>query len=402
MKKRCQLKELKKVEFSTSKNKDKIIINKRSKSFKMPFPQGIIKKSKKKLPIDEKDDELMFEKKNRAIPSLNDSEEKLVQIIQITDSRQLNKLNETLPTSTLIQKSVVESILEIIKKTLKEQTSTDKQILAAKTLILLIIQQEGNENIVNSMSPLLLKIVLDETLSSTVRSACCSSLALLHFIGKSDITSCVMLSQTFEKIFSPIIHDSAKSELYVSALNAWALLLTIIPINRIIFSAQQFDGLLKNFAKLLNSSYLNIRIATGETIALLLEECDDDSDSDNINVYDEYIERLFESPIPTIIKKLSVDSQKFRSKQDRKQQRFIFREVLQYLQENQLPHSLIRIGKKEQIVLDTWKSHQQYNGMCKLLTSDMSIYLAKNNFIRNIFEIEEECSAKVTKPMKQN
>lgn len=387
----------------------KLLLTSDPKSFKMPFPQGIIKKSKKKsLLINEEDDELIFEKSKSRAASLNDSEEKLIQIIQITtDSRQLNKLNEALPTSTLIQKSIVESILEIIKKTLKEQTTdkqtTDKQILAAKTLILLIIQQEGNENIVNSMTPLLLKIVLDETLSSVIRSACCSSLALLHFIGKSNITSCVMLSQIFEKIFS-LNHNSAKSELYVSALNAWALLLTIIPINRIISSVQQFDALLETLAKLLNSSHLNIRTATGETIALLLEECDydddSDDDSDNINAYEEYIERLFKSSIPTMIKKLSVDSQKFRSKQDRKQQRSIFREVLQYLQENQQPHSLIRLGKKEQIVLDTWKSHQQYNSMCKLLSSDMSIYLAKNNFIRNIFEIEE-CSAKVI-PIKQN
>jgi hypothetical protein len=196
-----------------------------------------------------------------------------------------------------------------------------------------------------------------------------------------------MLCHIFEKIFSS---DDDVVELYASALNAWALLFTTIDDDKIISSTFK---LLDVFVKLLNSSHLNIRIATGEIIALLLEKCNnddnDDDDDDNNKKMLQYTEQLLKSPIPTIIKKLSIDSQKFRSKQDRKEQRFVFREVLQYLEENEKPESTIRIGKKEQIILDTWKINQQYNYMCKLLTSDMSIYLTKNNFIRNIFCIED-------------
>ena len=79
---------------------------------------------------------------------------------------------------------------------------------------------------------------------------------------------------------------------------------------------------------LLSSPDVELRITAGETIALLLEvayDHDEEYEPDGL-------ENLVDS-----LRQLSTDSQKYRSKKDRKEQRSSFREVLKTVEDGESP-----------------------------------------------------------------
>lgn len=74
---------------------------------------------------------------------------------------------------------------------------------------------------------------------------------------------------------------------------------------------------------LLQSPHLDVRMAAGETLALILE-CGRAHDDDFL---EEYLNDLIDA-----VKQLATDSHKYRAKRDRKAQRATFRDVLRYLE----------------------------------------------------------------------
>lgn len=75
------------------------------------------------------------------------------------------------------------TVMDIIEKSLKRGKGQE-QALAAKMAALLLIQLQGDEEIVKALAPLLQQTALDKTATPDARAKCCTSLALLHFLGK--------------------------------------------------------------------------------------------------------------------------------------------------------------------------------------------------------------------------
>lgn len=74
---------------------------------------------------------------------------------------------------------------------------------------------------------------------------------------------------------------------------------------------------------LLESPHLEVRMAAGEAIALILES----GRAHEENFLEEHIGELCDA-----VKQLATDSAKYRAKRDRKAQRATFRDVLRYLE----------------------------------------------------------------------
>lgn len=74
---------------------------------------------------------------------------------------------------------------------------------------------------------------------------------------------------------------------------------------------------------LLDSSHLEVRMATGELLTVLLEMARECEDMDEYEPDEEFINKL---------RDLSTDSQKYRAKKDRKTQRSNFRQILHYVE----------------------------------------------------------------------
>jgi len=80
---------------------------------------------------------------------------------------------------------------------------------------------------------------------------------------------------------------------------------------------------LAELSTLLDSTHLEVRMATGELITVLLEMARECEDMDEYEPDEEFINKL---------RDLSTDSQKYRAKKDRKTQRSNFRQILHYVE----------------------------------------------------------------------
>lgn len=300
------------------------------------------------------------------------------------------------------------TIMDIIERSLKRGKGPE-QALAAKMAALLLIQLQGDDEIVKILAPLLQTTALDKTVTPDARAKCCTSLALLHFLGGDDIGDLILLCHMFEGIFSGSYlkgdntHSGANSEagsLHAAALSAWALLLTLIPSSDVVslIETNQILGSFKSLMGLLQSQHLEVRMTAGEAIALLLES----GRGHDEEFLDEYISELIEST-----KLLATDSQKFRAKRDRKQQRATFRDVLHYIEDETAPEITIQVGSgavKEQLILDSFAINHQYNSICNALGSGMNIHLVENEFLRDIFQmgIKLDASQVTQKKLSKN
>lgn len=233
----------------------------------------------------------------------------------------------------------------------------------------------------------------DKSSSFDARAKSCLALALSQFLtSNEDIGDTITLCQLFQTFFSgsylkgdntPSSASADAATFHAAALQSWALLITLIPPGDLIslIETKQILGSFKHLLGMLQSQFLDVRVTAGETIALLME-CGRSHDEEFL---EEYIDEILE-----ITKQLATDSQKFRAKRDRKQQRATFRDVLHYIEEEELPDISINVGNgltKETLVIESWSMHQQYNAICNALGSGMCLQLVENDFLRDIFQM---------------
>lgn len=139
-----------------------------------------------------------------------------------------------------------------------------------------------------------------------------------------------------------------------------------------------------NLVGLLQSSHVEVRMACGEVIVVILE-CGRLFDEDFL---DAYLSDLIE-----LTTDLAKDSQRFRAKKERKVQRASFRDVLRYLEEDVTPEMHIRFGK-ETLEVDTWSMSVQYDRLCDIVGPGITTHLMENEFLRDILQL----GAKVIQP----
>jgi len=174
--------------------------------------------------------------------------------------------------------------------------------------------------------------------------------------------------------------------LHSAALSAWSLLLTVLPAQHI-FQLSQIH--IRGLVQLLDSTDVDVRIGAGEAIALIYEgarQYDEDFGFDTSSDGEE-------ASCPTLdqvdelclkLRQLATDSNKYRAKKDRKQQRSSFRDVLRAVEENESPEIRVKFGR-EALDIDSWSCKHQYDSLCQILGSGMNLHLAQNELVREIF-----------------
>lgn len=169
------------------------------------------------------------------------------------------------------------TIMDIIEKSLKRGKGQE-QALAAKLAAILLIQLQGDADVVKTLSPILQTTISDPSASINARAISCQSLALLQFLGgEDDVGDNILMCQLFEGIFagSYLKKDNAPSSatieeatLHAAALTAWALLLTLIPSGDIVSLIQTKEmlglGAFQNLMGMLQSQHLEVRMTAGK------------------------------------------------------------------------------------------------------------------------------------------
>ncbi|XP_050314662.1 interferon-related developmental regulator 1 [Anthonomus grandis grandis] len=283
------------------------------------------------------------------------------------------------------------TLSDCIERSLKKGAADEK--CAAAELATVICVQLGTdpvgEDIFRNLRPILLATACDGSASSRVRGQCCLALGNIAFLSGGDIAENLILMQQLESVFSGSYLKGDGSvpnttpevgAMHAAALNAWALLFTLIVPGNIgsLMNAKNLPSL-DQISDLLESAHLEVRMAAGEALALVYELGREE---------DEDFEEDFAVDLIETLKQLATDSHKYRAKKDRKQQRATFRDILLFIEEDTVPELRIKFNK-ESLVLDTWVKRKQYDALCNILGPSINNHLVENDLIKDIFQIEE-------------
>jgi len=253
----------------------------------------------------------------------------------------------------------------------------------ARLAVLLALQLPDCEEVYKELKPLLVQLTTDKTAAAATRAAAATSLAGLCFLGGGEMAEVVSTMQVLESVFSAsyskkdgtIPAPSADLQaLHCAALSSWSLLLTLLTSGDVFRIATTQVSSLRG---LLYSSDVDLRITAGESLALVLEFAYD---------YDSQYEPNDLEGLIVAVRQLATDSNKSRSKKDRKEQRSSFRDVLRGVEEGEPPSQKVKFGR-EVLRLDTWFAVLQYQWFCKILGPGINLHLAANHMLREIFEL---------------
>jgi len=125
----------------------------------------------------------------------------------------------------------------------------------------------------------------------------------------------------------------------------------------------------------LSSESVNLRIAAGETIALLFELARD--------LEEDFLYEDMEA-LCSALRTLATDSNKYRAKADRRRQRSTFRAVLHFVEGGECEEESVRFGL-EVLYVDSWARRRVYAAFKDVLGSGMHHHLQNNELLRDIF-----------------
>ncbi|KAM9074267.1 interferon-related developmental regulator 2 isoform 4-T4 [Megaptera novaeangliae] len=221
----------------------------------------------------------------------------------------------------------------------------------------------------------------DHGLALPSSQQCASALGLGCYVAATDVQDLVSCLTCLEGVFSrscgvggstaPVVPVSLQG-LLCAALQAWALLLTICPSAHI---SRILDRQLPRLPQLLSSESVNLRMAAGETIALLFELTRD--------LEEDFVYEDMEALCSTL-RTLATDSNKYRAKADRRRQRSTFRSVLHFVEGGECEEETVRFGL-EVLYVDSWARRRVYAAFKDALGSGMHHHLQNNELLRDIF-----------------
>uniref|UniRef100_A0A3B4TZZ1 Interferon-related developmental regulator 1 n=1 Tax=Seriola dumerili TaxID=41447 RepID=A0A3B4TZZ1_SERDU len=252
------------------------------------------------------------------------------------------------------------TITDSIERCLKKGKGEEQRAAASLACLLCIQLGSGieSEEVLKTLKPIFKNILADGSANIQARQAVSTYLF-------SHDHCCFLVDGTCPSI-SP-----QTSQLYTNALLSWALLLTIC-------TASQLKDILRKYLpklpRLLESEDVNMRIAAGETIALLFELA---RDMDTFDDWDELCDKL---------NALATDCNKHRAKTDKRKQRSVFRDVLKAVEEGDFQSETIRFGT-ERMTIDSWVRKRTYDAFREFVGSGMNYHLQANEFIRDVFEL---------------
>jgi hypothetical protein len=319
-------------------------------------------------------------------------EDKLREVIDQATSKSTNVRIQSLTslTSALTKKYVPDfletqykTIVDILEKALKRGKGTE-QVIAANCCILLCLglgPSSSSEEVYKLLKTTFQTVMMDASANPAARAAAANALGSCCFLAGGEIAEFITVMDDLEKIFKLSYsrkNNDLSSEilaLHTSALSAWTLLLTMVPPSH---AYSMLASHMDHLGHLLDSPDVDLRITAGEAIVILFENA---ADHDEDEAYDSVME------LTPKIKELATDSNKHRSKKDRKEQRSSFRDILKTIQDGKGYSEKISINSREILILNDWFMKKHYDSLCKVLLSGINLHLTENELVRDVFEL---------------
>uniref|UniRef100_A0A4W5NJW1 Interferon-related developmental regulator 1 n=1 Tax=Hucho hucho TaxID=62062 RepID=A0A4W5NJW1_9TELE len=278
------------------------------------------------------------------------------------------------------------TITDSIERCLKKGKGQEQRAAASLACLLCIQLGSGveSEEVFKTLKPIFKNILLDGAANIQARQACATSLGLCTLVVEDDILDVYATMESFESLFmrSYVKEDGSRPSLnpqttllHTNALLSWALLLTICTGSQVKAVTRKH---LPKLPRLLENDDVNMRIAAGETIALLFELA---RDMDPAFEYDDW------EPLCDKLNSLATDCNKHRAKTDKRKQRSVFRDVLKAVEvSGDFQTETIRFST-ERMTIDSWVRKRTYDAFREFVGSGMNYHLQANEFIRDVFEL---------------
>ncbi|XP_037596723.1 interferon-related developmental regulator 1 isoform X2 [Cebus imitator] len=260
------------------------------------------------------------------------------------------------------------TLTDSIERCLKKGKSDEQRAAAALASVLCIQLGPGieSEEILKTLGPILKKIICDGAAGIQVRQTelystleCLENIFTKSYLKEKDTT---------------VVCSTPNTVLHISSLLAWTLLLTICPINEV---KKKLEMHFHKLPSLLSCDDVNMRIAAGESLALLFELAR--------GIESDFFYEDMES-LTQMLRALATDGNKHRAKVDKRKQRSVFRDVLRAVEERDFPTETVKFGP-ERMYIDCWVKKHTYDTFKEVLGSGMQYHLQSNEFLRNVFEL---------------
>lgn len=277
------------------------------------------------------------------------------------------------------------TILDSISRCIKRGKGQDLGYAASLTSIICatIGPSPETDPIFSELISQLLNLLADTTISVEVRTKCARTIAICTYI----IGICGYLEQVMDRLYAIFSSSCAKGDgtmpnptesiaaLHAASLQAWTLLFTALHSASPQVALDMIEDRMDKITELLDSPHLDIKIAAGETLAVMSEMIRAQNDEITADDFDDLCDKL---------RDLVTVAQKSRAKKDLRQQRSNFREILATIQDNESPNVIIKFGR-ERLVLETWSRRRQYDAFCELFGTGINHHLTENEVLRDIF-----------------
>jgi len=327
--------------------------------------------------------------------SLDDLETKMIAYLDRTTEKNAKTRTDALKKMRVILANKVmtsfiqarrDTVADAIRRCLRKGKNEEQEnaVLLASILFITLGSSIDSDVVFEELYPLLSAALNDKSVGSKCREQCALALAVGCFIAPVGIDYIKQIMEQLFAIFSgsfpngegvyPTTLPPNITNLHNLALNAWSLLITLLPANKVLTIAELN---LRKIVDLLKSTDQELRLSAGECISLLHEisrECDPEFEMKSI---DELRNQL---------KELATYSQKFRSKKDRKVERSNFRDIMRTVLDYESPSFTVK-RKDEIIELNCWTKKIQYDVFCMVLESGCQIHLGENQLIRDVLDL---------------
>jgi len=279
------------------------------------------------------------------------------------------------------------TLLEHLKKSLK-RGNENELVLAPKVLSLMSITLgTSSENLYKEIAPIYKEMINNGFSSDQAFSAFLDSLGIICFIGNNDEHETVDVMDLFKKTFS----SNHKSPLTLSsALRNWGLLLTTE--DKSFAYDTLIPDILESLVLNLNSNFVEVRVAAGEVLALVIEISKLANEAFSLK---KFSNRINIDDLKDILSEYTFDKNRQQSKKDKDKQRNIFKQISSYVLDDEQPEEILSF-KHQKFSFDTWASIHQLNRLRDCLGEGLHIHFVENDIIHDIFNIQVDKDAKKT------
>ncbi|KAK9270435.1 hypothetical protein L1049_026014 [Liquidambar formosana] len=222
-------------------------------------------------------------------------------------------------------------------------------------------------------------------------------LAIITFVGgkepeETERSMQLMWQLVRPKLGSNVVASKPSTALITAVVSAWSFLLTTMDGWRL--DTKNWQESISYFSSLLDKEDRSVRIAAGEALALIFEmgslekfSVEAKGSSDGSQERFTHIQGL-KAKILNQVRNLSAEAGgKGSAKKDLNNQRNLFRDILEFIEDGYSPESSMKIGG-DSISTSTWSQLIQLNFLKRFLGGGFVKHMQENEFIQEVLGFE--------------